>query len=205
MSPRCPPMEQKGAVMTAQQFEKSWWGDCCNTYGEETKQIVYAKLMGLTSVNIDGKGPFFDTRYRSVVDLGGGPTSMLLKAINTPRRLVVDPCAYPMWTRARYDAAGIHVWVKRAEDFEPQDRFDECWMYNVLQHTDDPELIIQRARMGARIIRIVEWVDIPPHEGHPHELKAALLDQWLRGTGKVKQMMEGGCYGRVYYGTFGGL
>ncbi len=30
-----------------QQWESEWWGDCVNTFAEETKQLTYAKKMGL--------------------------------------------------------------------------------------------------------------------------------------------------------------
>jgi len=26
----------------AQRWEKDWWGNCTNTFGEETKQLLYA-------------------------------------------------------------------------------------------------------------------------------------------------------------------
>ncbi len=29
-------------------FEKSYWGDCCNTFEEDIKHYTYARLMGLT-------------------------------------------------------------------------------------------------------------------------------------------------------------
>lgn len=185
-----------------QRFERSWWGDCGNTFGEECKQLSYANRMGLHGTQIDGKGPFFRLGGRSVADLGGGPVSLLLKTVDAGRRLVVDPCDYPMWVRDRYAACGIRFEQKRAEDFRPRTGFDEVWIYNVLQHVIDPELIIQRARNAAKFIRIFEWIDIPPHEGHPHELNASTLDRWLSGHGSVEQMNENGCVGRAYYGSF---
>lgn len=188
--------------MTHQDFERTWWGDCANTYGEETKQLVYAKRMGLRTHYQDGKGPFIDLMFKSVVDLGGGPVSLLLKTTNAGHRLVVDPCAYPAWISARYMRAGIEYHQRRAEYFIPDMPVDECWLYNVLQHVEDPQLIIQRARNAAKVVRIFEWINIPAHEGHPHELKAAALDSWLGGVGSVEQMNEGGCVGTAYYGVF---
>ena len=29
------------------EFEKDYWGDCCNTFDEDQKHYVYARLMGL--------------------------------------------------------------------------------------------------------------------------------------------------------------
>lgn len=187
--------------MKPQEFERKWWGDCANTYGEETKQLVYARLMGLEAIEL-GYGPCFDMMGRSVIDIGGGPVSLLLKVADAGRRVVVDPCDYPPWVIDRYTHCGIEHFMQRGEDVTVRTQFDECWIYNVLQHVEDPALVIKRARKAAKMIRIFEWINIPPHEGHPHELRAKTLDKWLRGNGVEVQLNEGGCVGRAYYGLF---
>lgn len=158
--------------------------------------------MGLQSSNLDGHWPVYDLRGISVVDLGGGPTSILLKSINAKNPTVVDPCPYPAWISTRYKVAGIKYVTKSGEEFQPKTKFDECWIYNVLQHVQDPQLIINNAKKYAKTIRIFEWVDLPAHPGHPHELKADKLDKWLGEKGHVEEMNENGCTGRAYYGVF---
>lgn len=185
-----------------QDFEAGWWGNCVNTYGEETKQLSYAHRMGLKQVNTDGHWPVYDMEGASVLDLGGGPASILLKATNLGRATVVDPCEYPDWIRQRYTVAGVDYERVPAEQWTSEVTYDECWIYNVLQHVQDPERIIANARASAMIVRIFEWIDLPPHLGHPHELKAASLTSWLGGHGTVEQMNENGCVGRAFYGTF---
>jgi 2-polyprenyl-3-methyl-5-hydroxy-6-metoxy-1,4-benzoquinol methylase len=37
-----------------------------------------------------------------------------------------------------------------------EEGYDEVWIYNCLQHTQDPELIIQNAKKSAKILRIFE-------------------------------------------------
>jgi hypothetical protein len=56
--------------------------------------------------------------------------------------------------------------------------YDEAWCYNVLQHTRDPQQVIEVMKRSARVIRMFEWVGIPVHPGHPHELKSELLAKW---------------------------
>jgi hypothetical protein len=182
-------------------FESNYWGDCCNTFDEDQKHYVYAKYMGL-----DRKGYSFDVHGKSIIDIGGGPTSMLLKTINLKAGLVVDPLKYPDWTYDRYAAKGIDCLVFRGEDVI-EEGFDEAWIYNCLQHTDDPELIIKNALKSAKILRIFEWVDIPPHDGHPIELTKFKLDKWivnasertLYSYGHTQQLAESGCYGNAYF------
>jgi 2-polyprenyl-3-methyl-5-hydroxy-6-metoxy-1,4-benzoquinol methylase len=186
-----------------QEFEAGWWGQCTNTFGEETKQITYAHRMGLINEPFEGHWPSYDLGGRSVLDLGGGPTSLLLKARNLKRAAVVDPCPYPKWVDARYEAANITYIRAAAEGIDVETgAWDEAWIYNVLQHVQDPEAIIANAREAATVVRLFEWVDLPPHLGHPHELKAADLSRWLGGPGTVEQMNENGCVGRAFYGVF---
>jgi hypothetical protein len=175
-------------------FEKDYWGDCCNTFDEDQKHYVYARFMGLKRV-----GYSFDVGGARIIDIGGGPTSMLLKTINlAPRSLVVDPLDYPMWTYDRYSTKGIDSMICRGEDIY-EEGYAEAWIYNCLQHTDDPELIIQNALRAAKTLRIFEWVDIPPHDGHPIELSKEKLDRWIGREGQTIQLGESGCFGKAYY------
>jgi hypothetical protein len=141
-----------------QVFERDWWGNCVNTFGEEAKQLTYAQLMGLTNVPdpTTSHWPQYDLVGLNVLDLGGGPASMLLKTVDPGRLTVVDPCPYPPWVAARYTEAGIEYFQEPAETFvstptrgrnnvELYD-YDEVWIYNVLQHVEDPAACIATAR-----------------------------------------------------------
>lgn len=179
-------------------FEAAYWGTCGNTFDEDQKHYVYAKYMGL-----DRRHYSFDVHNKSIVDIGGGPTSMLLKCVNLSYGKVIDPLTYPDWTYARYKHCGIHYSIQRGEDYtNPRLRYDEAWIYNCLQHVDDARLIIENAKRAAKTIRIFEWVDIPPHEGHPIELTKDFLDDCLGGQGETVVLAESGCYGKAYYGVF---
>ena len=186
----------------AQEWERQWWGSCQNTYGEETKQLLYATKMGLRPHH-DGRSPHnFDLNGRSVLDIGGGPVSLLLKCTNHENSFVADPCDYPEWVRLRYELAGIGYSRVAGEDIV-YERFDEVWLYNVLQHTQDPERIIRNAQRAGRIIRIFEWINTHINDGHPHSFTEHQLNEWLRGEGKTETLNgQANCWGRCYYGIF---
>jgi 2-polyprenyl-3-methyl-5-hydroxy-6-metoxy-1,4-benzoquinol methylase len=186
-----------------QHFEKNWHGNCVNSYWEETKQIVYAKRIGLKADMSEGKYPVYDLKNISVLDIGGGAYSMLLKCINF-QGTVVDPCDYPQWTRDRYKIAGIDFVQAMGELYMSTKIFDEVWIYNVLQHTENPEKIIKNTIKMSKIIRIFEWIDTWVSPGHPHVLKEQILNKWLGGIGKVEELNESGCRGKSYYGIFKG-
>lgn len=177
-------------------FEKMYWGNCCNTFDEEQKHYVYGRLMGLTPVHYS-----FDVCKKRILDIGGGPVSMLLKTVNLSKGKVIDPIQYPDWTVQRYKSNNIDVEVGRGEDINEQD-WDEVWIYNCLQHADDPQKIIENAKKAAPVLRFFEWIDIPAHEGHPHELTENTLIQWIGQKGNTIHLAQSGCYGRAYYGVF---
>lgn len=190
-----------------QHFEKDWWGNCANTLGEEIKQLTYAEKMGLKWFH-NGKSPYnIDCHNQAILDIGGGPVSMLLKCENLLRGMVVDPCEYPRWIGYRYDEANIAYGKFKGEDLDqplPEELglFDETWIYNVLQHVEDPEKIIRNAQKASRLIRIFEWIDNGVSPGHPHDLKESKLNKWLKGEGKVEVLDLPQLRGKAYYGVF---
>jgi len=185
-----------GIIMEDYEFEKNYWGDCCNTFDEDQKHYVYARLMGLKQEHYS-----FVIDNKSVLDIGGGPTSMMLKVKDLKKGKVVDPIQYPNWTMMRYLAKNIEVDIKPGEEvFEKS--WDEVWIYNCMQHAIDPGKIIANAKAAAPILRLFEWIDVPAHDGHPHELTENSLNEWIGQKGNVIQLAESGCYGKAYYGVF---
>lgn len=192
----------------AQTWETSWWGNCLNTYGEEEKQVLYASRMGL-HIYHDGRSPYnIKTDGKDVVDIGGGPVSMLLKAPDVGRAGVVDPLVVPTWVLSRYSDAGISFWNIPAEHFISTSfphRFDEAWIYNCLQHTDDPGLIVRNALENAKVVRVFEWINTRVNEGHPHSFTEEGLDEMFGGVGKTERLNgQANCFGDCYYGVFKG-
>ena len=190
------------------EWERSWWGDCTNSVQEEVKQLAYATRMGLVWER-DPLGKTFytlDLQGKSVIDIGGGPVSMLLKARNGGTLTVVDPCRYPAWVNERYKAAGITVYHTQGEFLDDGchvDPVDEIWIYNCLQHVEDPALVLQNAKRLAKVIRLIEPVDVGVCPGHPHNLTQAWLESQL-GKGTVELINEPCICGQHFCGVFRG-
>ena len=196
----------------AQEWEREWHDNCANSFNEEAKQFTYANRMGLDEFKGYDRGGRVNWNYgdKTVLDIGGGAYSMLLKS-QASKRTVVDPCNYPDWVRARYAECGIRFITATGEQLSSEHlpdvtdkskKYDIALIYNCLQHTIDPQKIIENARKLANEIRIFEWVETGVSDGHLHNLKAELLDLWLGGQGKVEDISEGGCIGKCYYGIF---
>jgi hypothetical protein len=186
------------------EFEKQYWNTCVNTFDEDQKHYVYARYMQLKNY-----GYSFDVNNKSILDIGGGPTSILLKCINLKKGKVVDPIDYPQWTKDRYAIHNVDVEVNSGENINEKG-WDEVWIYNCLQHVEDPEKIINNGLKAGKVLRLFEWVNIPPHPGHPHELTSSFFYNILRDiahikTASVVTLSESGCYGTAFYGTFESL
>ena len=184
-------------------YERDFWADCTNTFWEEGKQYKYAELMG-----IEEYYSYFKVGGKSILDIGGGPSSMLLRTLHLKKGKVVDPIKYPDWTTERYKIKNIEVLVDCGENID-ETGWDEVWIYNCLQHVRDPQRIIENAKRAAPVLRIFEWIDIPAHEGHPHELKEHLLDEWIgqKGsvyvfTGEESRKLHAYHGARAYHGCF---
>ncbi len=182
------------------EYELDFWGTVTNTFHEEQKQQVYAARMGLLGSLHCAHPPTYNLTGRSVIDIGGGPVSLLLKCTDFSWATVVDAARWPDWVHDRYAAAGIGYRQQEAEDLSCA-QADEAWAYNCLQHVRDPELVIQKMREHAKVIRIFEWIDLEPYPGHPHKLTKDALE-WLGQAGFASEVNDSGAVGRAFYGTF---
>jgi len=181
------------------EWERKWWYGCANTFDEQLKQEnIYAPYMKLNQFAVHRK--FFDLKGLSVLDIGGGPVSLLLRCYNFKRAVVVDPCDYPEWVAERYKLANIEYVKERAEVVELDGKFDEVWIYNVLQHVQDPVEVIKAARKYGKKIRVFECLEIGAHKGHPHNLTKEALDEAFGKEGLVDNKGGGQIW---YFGVFG--
>jgi len=178
-----------------QKHEADYWGNCLGmtAWGEFCKQEMYGREMGLFSDYGTPDGEL-DLQGKDVLDVGGGPVSMTLRCIYAGQRIVADPCQWPASVLRRYDYYGIQFLRTAGEDLDQRfldsrTSFDEVWIYNVLQHVQDPEKVIDNAvaRIApGGVLRMFEWCYIPADKCHPHVLTPELLLNALQGCRIVK-------------------
>lgn len=189
----------------AQSWELEWHlNQQFNTYNEETKQYIYASLMGLDRYKTNYYGMIgWDFENKSVVDMGCGETSILLKS-KAKQRIAIDPLPYPSWVKMRYTEAGIDFWNIKGEKFNTEQVFDIGIIYNCLQHTDNPEKIISTLRRNCKEIHVFEWINEGISAGHIHDLTEDKLNEWFGGYGKTGFLNQYPCVGNYYAGIFKG-
>jgi 2-polyprenyl-3-methyl-5-hydroxy-6-metoxy-1,4-benzoquinol methylase len=183
-----------------QEWEAKWHGNCANSYQEESKQIDFANRMGLTVIGTEERYPVIRMDGKSILDIGGGPYSLLLKCENV-YGTVLDPCTYPEWTAHRYAAIGVGVIKQKAETWQAPCLYDEVWMYNVLQHVEDPAQIVRNLHTWGKIIRVHEWTGTAVAPGHPNTFTPETLDALFGAVGFTEPLGNG--IG-AWYGVFAG-
>jgi hypothetical protein len=190
-------MTNEGGGSQISIWEHGWWGDCVNTLGEEVRQLLYAQKMGLVRMETQ-KSPFiFDMKGASVVDIGGGPVSLLLKCINVSGT-VIDAGVYPKWVHERYKTANITHVVEAAENLAVIGH-DEAWVYNSLQHTVNPSIVLTNAKRAAKTVRIFQWINTIVSQDSPHILTRKFFDNILEVDGTVETINLFGYVGYGYY------
>lgn len=186
----------------AQKHEVAFHGDCTNSYNEETKQYVYATKMGLDIYRVDDGGRIgWDFGQARVIDVGGGPYSLLLKA-KAKERTVVDPGDFPGWVYHRYKETGIDFLNHKAEDIPQTAEFDIAIMYNCLQHTQDPEKICRIIKNIARHVYVFEWVEEKTDHMHLYTLTEDKLNKWFGQLGEVSRLDQNPLFGTAYHAHF---
>jgi hypothetical protein len=122
---------------------------------------------------------------------------------------VVDPLEIPNWADARYRLADIRYVNTTAEstrELNQVNPLDEIWMYNVLQHVQDPERVVRRIRATGAHARLFDWVDTVVNVLHPHSISSSKLNEWIGALGIRRHLRTGGAVGTawVYVGQTDG-
>lgn len=193
----------------AQAEELAFWLSPGAELGEQLKQLTYAPLLGINFEH-DGNSPYVINKPgQSIIDIGGGPVSLLLKT-TAITKTVIDPCDYPTWVRGRYKQNNVY-WIKDvAEIYQPElaETADEVWLYNVLQHTTDPQQIFTNILAYLKpggVFRFVDWVETGTNVAHPISLTADDINRSMLAAGftdvtvKTVELHENGAHGKAAY------
>jgi hypothetical protein len=155
---------------------------------EAAMRRLYAGLLRIPFTGERAAGQPFP----SVTDFGCGPESLLLCTdVDHAHSVAVDPLEFSEEDERRYRDLCIRRDRVKGEAFHDQ-QTEESWLYNCLQHVEDPTGLLVRAAQTARnVVRIFEWVDVPPDALHLHVIRAGAIEEVLRDHG----------FGRLYVTT----
>lgn len=185
----------------AQSGEVEYWGDQelsnPRVQQELKQQEVYEKHMDLPLSEI-----LWD---KKILDIGGGPVSMLLKYDKLGVASVIDPLRLTAASDERYRSNDIVYINSPAEEglrkFDDKS-FHEVWIYNVLAHVIDPLLILLQAKRVGKCLRIFEVLNIEKDFMHPWSLSREFFENVLGAGGQTVNLESGPVVGECYYGVF---
>lgn len=112
---------------------------------ELKRQDTYARLVGMPES--------LDFGSKTILDVGCGPIS-ILKRSRHGKSVGVDPGSIG-------DAKEFEFVRCNPEEMSFDIVFDEVWLFNCLQHIDNPAIVLQKAAKFGNEIRIFEWTNIP--------------------------------------------
>lgn len=127
----------------------------------------------------------------NVLDVGGGPCSILLRTNNlwgnqhkgVKKGVVIDPLIITEHQKLRYDYYGIDYIQDQSENidmyYSKKGYFDECIIYNCLQHVLDPIKILDKITYLSKRVRIAEPLNVPTDHMHLHMFNKEYFDNYF--------------------------
>ena len=167
-----------------------------------TATNVIGKYLG-----IDYKEDFKD---KVIVQVGAGPRGSILSTKGAFKRgIVVEPLIdrWPSNIREDYEEVGIEIIAAPYEELEIDEKVDETWFFNVVQHVFDPKEQLELAKKTSKVIRVFEPIGTSTDTAHPHYITEETFTDVL---GNFGQIFEGGteqgffscdCYYGTWYET----
>lgn len=112
-------------------------------------------------LNIDN----LNLKQKSVIEIGCARISSLFFCNNYSTSYVIEPTYYPE-ANQYYEGKNIVKIHDQAEKCNFP-KADEVWLFNVLDHVQNPDLIVNKAKQNSKIIRFFEPIDCGTNLEHP--------------------------------------
>ena len=145
--------------------------------------------------------------WKVLVEVGAGPRGYILNTkVNFKRGLVVEPLIDRWLSEIRkdYEDIGVEIIDAPYEDLDIEEKVDETWFFNVVQHDFDPKEQLELAKNSSKIVRVFESIGSVTDTAHPHFITPETFTDVLGNFGKIyKGGSEPGFHGAdCYYGTW---
>lgn len=106
-----------------------------------------------------------DLKGKSIIEIGPARISSLLFCRNFSKSYIIEPTIYEN-VEHLYTDSNIVLVRERAENFDFP-TVDEVWLFNLLQHVQDPDLIVKKCKDAANIVRFFEPIELDTDMLHP--------------------------------------
>jgi len=164
--------------------------------GKHHYRIAYSN--NFRYLNID------PTNVKNIIEIGCADFPALLFCDPLLPCAIVEPMPSSILKRI-CENTGITLYTETIEQLDPLYIYgQEAWLFNVLQHTIDPEEIIETLQTYARCIRYFEPIDTAITDYHPHSFTKDDFDRWFPGVNKYYNETTNACFhdGPCCYGVW---
>ena len=123
-------------------------------------------------LNID-----FDLKQKSILEIGPADYPAIGYSINGKNCEVIEPMPLSILKEILNSKSANYTLLNRGNNtaefilIEANSRnhqWDEIWMFNLLQHVIDPDIIIAQAKQAAKTIRFFEPINMGTNDCHLH-------------------------------------
>jgi hypothetical protein len=189
----------------AQAKEQSNWNSSIvkndTEYQKGISVFRFSWVMGLT--------PYQDLERKSILDLGGGFSSILPTFTNYKRGTIIDPIIVPESIRKYYHERNIGYinamaedWLNNLPTYKP---YDEIWIYNLLKHVADPEVILDNLPKAGKVLRFCEIMDDVVDTAHLRALDYEWLHKKLMSISTHVDFRQAHQTYDIYMDLYGGI
>lgn len=143
-----------------------------------------------------------DLKGKKILEIGPARCAGLLYCENFGTSYIVEPTVYE-GVQEYYDKKGIGIIRELFEDAELPE-VDEVWMFNLMQHVKDPDVLIEKAKRVSKVIRFFEPIDLPTNNEHPFTFSEADYKGYFGDCVKIYESIgEPGFHGaKCVYGIY---
>jgi len=106
-----------------------------------------------------------DLKGKKIMEIGPGRISGLLFCENYSKSYIIEPTEYEDIDYL-YEGKNLEIIKKTVEETDLPE-VDEVWIFNLLQHVQNPDLLVSKCKEVSKIIRFFEPIDLPTNLEHP--------------------------------------
>jgi len=140
---------------------------------------IYDFYFRYLNINLDLDG-------KTILEIGPARIAALLYCDNYGPSFIVEPTKYED-TEHLYDKKPI-TFIRELYEECKSPIVDEIWLFNVLQHIQDPDAFIEKCKQNAKIIRFFEPINTPIETHHPHSFT---FEEYVKYFGDSVNLYKG--------------
>jgi hypothetical protein len=153
--------------ITDERWETAQQNEFKHHYVDKNLEISYNKsyeiIFNYLNVNKE------ECKNKKILEIGPAFYPALLFT-DAKEKFALEPLfdKFPEEIKKLYNDNNINVIIDKAENLDTNLIFDEIWIFNLLQHVQDPDVLLEKCKKVGKIIRIFEPIEWPTDICHPH-------------------------------------